>query len=219
MHSISRSTLGLVFAVLTAVVVWTPATPASQRASRPAAEWISVLDAPERIAGMKIPEVVTALALEPGQVVADLGAGSGPFVIPLARAVGPTGRVYAVEIDRDFLPHIQRKVIDAGVTTVQALLGEPSDPKLPGAVDLAFLHDVLHHIDDRPEYFRNLAAYLTRTSRVAIVDYHPADSPHANEPALQVSREQAAEWLGAIGFRPVREVPLFREKYFVIYGR
>ena len=193
--------------------------PEAQRASRPVDAWASVLDAPERLAGLRIPEVVAGLKLTAGDVVADLGAGTGPFVVPLARAVTPTGRVYAVEIDRDFFPHIDRKAKDGNVANVQTVAGEATDPRLPGAIDMAFLHDVVHHIEDRETYFRNLSKYLKPTSRVAVVDYHPASSPHANDPSLQVSREQVTSWLAAIGLKPVAEVSLFTEKYFTIYGR
>lgn len=190
----------------------------AQRASRPADDWITALDAPERIAGLRIPEVVAAMKLRPGDVVADLGAGSGPFVVPLARAVGPAGRVYAVEIDRNFFPHIMRKAKEAGLTTVVTVEGAPTDAKLPGPIDVAFLHDVVHHISDQPAYFRNLAKYLTPASRIVIIDYHAMQSPHRDDPALRVSRDQASTWLAAIGLKPVEDVPLFADKWFTIYG-
>src|SRR5687767_15473757 len=79
----------------------------AQRASRPADDWIATLDAPERVAGLKIPEIVAAMKLRPADVVVDLGAGSGLFVVPLAKAAGAKGKVLAVEIDPNFFPHIQ----------------------------------------------------------------------------------------------------------------
>ena len=92
----------------------------AQRASRPADDWMAVLEAPERVAGLKIPEVVAAMKLRAGDVVADLGAGSGLFVVPLSSAAGAKGKVLAVEIDGNFFPHIQRKAKAAGVTNVPA---------------------------------------------------------------------------------------------------
>jgi ubiquinone/menaquinone biosynthesis C-methylase UbiE len=163
--------------------------------------------------------VVAAMKLRPGDVVADLGAGSGPFAVPLAKAVTARGKVYAVEIDRNFFPHILKKTKDAGVTNVETVAGEPADPKLPSAVDVALLHDVLHHIDNRAGYFKSLATYLKPTSRIVVVDYLAKQGPHQNDPALQVGKEQARELLGAIGFKPVEDVPLFPDKYVVIYGR
>jgi ubiquinone/menaquinone biosynthesis C-methylase UbiE len=196
------------------------ASAAAQLASRPADEWIKVLDAPERLASLKVDEVVAAMKLRPGDVVADLGAGSGPFVAAFAKAVGPKGRVYAVEVDRSFFPHIQAKAKQAGVDNVRTVLGEFTDPRLPAAdVDVAFMHDVLHHVENRAAYLKSLAKYLKPRARVVVIDYHAAQSPHRDQPELQVTRDQAAAWLAAAGFKPAEDVSLFAEKWYVIYSR
>jgi ubiquinone/menaquinone biosynthesis C-methylase UbiE len=196
------------------------ATATAQRASRPAEEWVKVLDAAERLAGLRVPDVVAALKLRPGDVVADLGAGSGPFVVPFASAVGPKGKVYAVEIDRNFFPYIERRAKEAGVSNVRVVAGEFTDPNLPAAdVDVAFMHDVLHHIENRPLYFKNLARYLKPGARVVVIDYNPLQSPHRDEPALTVAKEQAAFWLADAGLKKVEDVTLFPDKYFVVFER
>ncbi len=203
-----------------AILALSAASASAQLASRPADDWIKVLDSPERLAELKVDQVVAALNLQPGDVVADLGAGSGPFIPALAKAVTPTGRVYAVEIDKAFFPHIEAKAKAAAVSNVRTVLGEFTDPKLPSAdVDLAFVHDVLHHIADRPAYLKNLMKYLEPGARIAIVDYNPADSPHRDVESLQVSKQQAAAWLEPLGLTPVSEVQLTPEKWFVIYRR
>jgi ubiquinone/menaquinone biosynthesis C-methylase UbiE len=191
----------------------------AQRASRPADDWTATLEAPERVAGLKIPEVVAAMKLRPGDVVADLGAGSGLFVVPLSRAAGARGQVLAVEIDRNFFAHIQQKAKAAGVTNVRTIAGEPTDPKLPEAVDVALLHDVLHHIENPSAYIKSLVKYLKPTSRIVIVDYLAKQGPHRDDSSLQVGKEDAAKLLAAIGFKPVDDISLFPDKYFVIYGR
>ena|SRR5688572_11544937 len=207
-----------VTAVLVAAAVLAPGVGA-QRASRPADDWIATLEAPDRIAGLKIPEVIAGMKLRPGDVVADLGAGSGPFVVPLSKAVSAKGKVLAVEIDRNFFPHIQRKAKAAGVSNVQTVAGEQTDARLPEPVDVALLHDVLHHIENPPAYLKSLTKYLKPTSRVVIVDYLAKQGPHRDDPSLVVGKEQAAQLLSAIGFKPVDDVALFPDKYFVIYGR
>ena len=193
---------------------------AAQLASRPAEEWVKVLESAERLASLRIDDVVAALKLRPGDVVADLGAGTGPFIVPFARAVTPKGKVYAVDIDKGFFPLIATKTKEAGVANVQPVLGEFTDPKLPAAdIDVAFFHDVLHHIENRAAYLGNLVKYLKPTARVVVIDYNPAQSPHADQPALQVSREQASAWLAQAGFKPVDDVTLFADKWFVVYAR
>ena len=133
--------------------------------------------------------------------------------------MGAKGKVLAVEIDRNFFPHIQRKATSAGVANVEAVAGEPTDPKLPERIDVALLHDVLHHIEQPAVYIKSLAKYLKPTARIVIVDYLAKQGPHRDDPSLQVGKDDAAKLLAAIGFKPIGDVALFPEKYFVIYGR
>src|SRR5262249_5489395 len=105
---------------------------------------------------LKIDEIVTTIALKPDQVVADLGAGTGLFEVPLGKAVAPAGKVYAVEIDKGFLPIIEEKAKQGKLANVRTVLGEFADPKLPAQdVDIEFMHDVLHHVEDRATYLKN----------------------------------------------------------------
>jgi ubiquinone/menaquinone biosynthesis C-methylase UbiE len=204
-------TVGLVLALSAAA--------AAQLASRPAEEWRKVLDSPERVAALRIDEVIARLKLKPMDAIADLGAGTGPFVVPFAKAVS-AGVVYAVEVDGGFLPIIGERARAAGVANVRTVLGAFTDPKLPAAaVDVAFMHDVLHHIGDRGAYFRTLAKSVKPGGRIAIIDYEPARSPHADQPALQVSKDQARAILADAGFKPLEDVALFEEKWFLIFGR
>ncbi len=150
--------------LLALILCWTIATPlplSGQLASRPAEEWIKTLDGETRVASLKIDEVVAAMHLQPGQTVADIGAGTGLLSVPVAKAVGPRGRVFAVEIDAGFFPAIKKRADDNGVANIQTVLGSFTDPKLPVTnVNLAFFHDVLHHVENRGEYLKTLARYV-----------------------------------------------------------
>jgi ubiquinone/menaquinone biosynthesis C-methylase UbiE len=193
---------------------------AGQLASRPAAEWIKLLDSPERVAGLQIDQVIAKLQLKPGTVVADLGAGSGSFSLPFAGAVGPTGKVYAVEVDQVMVEHIRRKAAGQRVTNIETVLGKFADPALPAAdVDIAFLHDVLHHIADRAEYLKRVPRYLKPAGRIAIIEFHPHASPHRDQSDLLVSKEHARALMNDVGFIPAEEFPLFEDRWFVIYAR
>jgi len=215
---VHRTTIALAGAVTFALgLASTPAD--AQLASRPAAEWKATLEAPARVEGLKIDQVVKALKLKDGDVVADLGAGTGLFEPQLGYAIG-RGRVYAVEIDKGFLDEIDRKVEELHISSIETVLGTPTDPKLPTrSVDVALMHDVLHHVAQRQTYLKAVAQYLKPTGRVAVVEFHPKDSPHKDDPSLVVSKEQGAALMAEAGFVPAEEVALFPDKWFVIYER
>ena len=193
---------------------------AGQLASRTAEEWIKSLDGTTRVATLRIEEVVAAMQLQPGQIVADIGAGSGLLSVPAAKAVGPRGRVFAVEIDAGFFSAIRKRADENGVANIQPVLGSFTDPKLPvTTVDVAFFHDVLHHVENRREYLKTLARYLSPAGRIFVVDFEGGKGPHAQQPELQVSREQLATWMAAAGFTQIAEAKLFADKYVLTFAR
>jgi cyclopropane fatty-acyl-phospholipid synthase-like methyltransferase len=193
---------------------------ARQLAGRPADDWTTRLERPERIAGLKIDYIIASLALKPGQNVADIGAGPGVLSIPLAKAVGPSGKVYAVEIDKDYFPHIEKKAEAEHLKNVVPVLGAFTDPKLPARnVDVALFHDVLHHIEDRAGYLKATAKYVKPGGRVAIVELPPTGS-HKDDPSLIVTKDQVKGWMADAGFAPVQEFDGLNEgKWFVVYAR
>ncbi len=117
--------------------------------------------------------VVASLGIEPGDRVADLGSGSCYFTLRLAEAVGPTGRVYAVDVDAAMNEYLRERVKEAGVRNVEVIDGKFEDPLLPdGRIDLIFSANTYHHLQDRSEYFRNVRRDLALGGRIAIIDYN-----------------------------------------------
>lgn len=194
----------------------------AQLGSRPADEWALVLESGRRMESLEIEEVVSQIELESGQVVADIGAGTGIFSVPLARAVGTSGRVLSVEVDAGFLPLIQDNAVRGNVDNIYPVLGQFEDPKLPrDDVDVAFFHDVLHHVSDRESYLERTASYVKSGGRVVIVDYdmNVPGVPHSNQPEMLISPDQVDGWMRAAGFELTREVGMFDDKFFVIYTK
>src|SRR6476469_5074779 len=109
----------LIAAALFVLCAGVPGRASAQLGSRPVDEWIKTLDGATRVSALKIPEVVAAMKLQPGQTVADIGAGTGLLEVPLAKAVGPNGHVYAEDIDAGFFPGIRKRVADANLSNVE----------------------------------------------------------------------------------------------------
>jgi len=117
-------------------------------------------------------EVIKALEIQAGDQVADLGAGSGYFTFRLADAVGPTGKVYAVDIDEEMNADLAKRVQEKGYQNIEVILARPNNPGLPdNGIDLIFTSNTYHHLEDRVPYFANLQQDLQPDGRIAIIDF------------------------------------------------
>jgi ubiquinone/menaquinone biosynthesis C-methylase UbiE len=142
--------------------------------------------------------VLETLGLSPGQRVADLGSGGGYFTFLLADAVGPTGRVYAVDVDTGMLSYIDDRIASGGTENVETVQADFDDPKIPGeGVDLIFTSNTYHHLEDRIAYFERAARYLRAGGRIAIIELKEQEGfmswligGHFTEPA-EIRREMS----------------------------
>ena len=149
---------------------------AFQLAPQTPEERIKRMEMPERVSDLKPDQVIAKLKLKPGDVVADIGAGSGAYSIPMARAIAPNGTLYAVEIEQGFLDFINERARKENVGNIRTVLGEFNDPKLPVRdVEVAFFHRVLHHIERRAAYLDTLARYLKPEGRIAVIEKSPEE--------------------------------------------
>jgi len=115
-------------------------------------------------------DVVRTLAIEPGSMVADLGAGEGYFIPYLSKSVGAEGLVYAVEVDEEITEALRVQFSQSHLN-VEVVLAELDDARLPDeSIDLILLVNSYHHIDDRPDYFARLRESLAPEGRVAVID-------------------------------------------------
>lgn len=158
------------------------------------------------------------LKLKPGDVAADIGAGSGYHTRRLATAVGPTGKVYAVDIQPEMLSALAERLRETGVTHVIPVLGTESDPRLPPeSLDLALLVDVYHELAYPYEMMRAICSALKPGGRVALVEFR-ADDPKVPIKALhtmteaQVRKEMAVhplQWVETVDSLPWQTVVVF----------
>jgi len=133
--------------------------------------YIAEQESLKRDAWQKPDEVLAALSIATGQTVCDIGAGPGYFALRVAKRVGPTGRVFAVDVEPKILDVLRTRIEGAGARNVTPVLGLADDPLLPGHIcDLVLIVDAYHHLPDRPHYLRRLAAAMRPGARLAVVD-------------------------------------------------
>jgi ubiquinone/menaquinone biosynthesis C-methylase UbiE len=180
--------------------------------------WEKVLDDPARDAWQKPEALVRGLGIEPGMVVADLGAGTGYLSRHLARAVGDDGTVLAVEVEPNLVAHLRTRAEREKTANVVPVLGSAANPRLPaGGVDLIVVVDTYHHVDDRLTYFRSLRRALRPGGRIAIVDWEKRDLPVGPPADHKLAREVVVKEMEAAGWTLAGEPDLLPYQYVLIF--
>jgi SAM-dependent methyltransferase len=142
-------------------------------------------------------EVIATLGFQDGDVVADLGAGSGYYTRRIARAVAPSGSVYAVDIQPEMLEILGRNMEEEGITNVVAVLGETADPRLlVDGVDWFLMADVYHELAEPEEMLARMRDALRSDGRVALLEYRVEDGTgdHIQASHRMSARQVLLEW-------------------------
>jgi ubiquinone/menaquinone biosynthesis C-methylase UbiE len=171
--------------------------------------------APRRKKWQKPDAVVRALGLRRGQIVAEIGSGPGYFTPRLARAVGPSGHVYAVDPEMAVLDVLRKRMKQAGVRNVTPVLGGDDDPLLPtGRCDVAVIINAYHHMHRGPAFLRRLVRRLGRGARVVNVDWdeHAEFGP---PPKRRVPRARFLRDARRAGLRLVADRAFLPHQYFL----
>jgi ubiquinone/menaquinone biosynthesis C-methylase UbiE len=179
--------------------------------------YIEALEDPQRDAYQKPHEVLQALGIKPGEIVADIGAGSGYFAMRLAHHVGPTGHVYAVDINPDMIQHLHQRVRDMELLNVSPILARPDDPLLPQPVDRFLIVDVWHHVENQSGYLAKMKERLKPGGQIVMIDFHKRDLPVGPPLAMKIGREDLIRQMEAHGFRLTTEHSFLPYQYFLVF--
>jgi arsenite methyltransferase len=180
--------------------------------------YIAHLEDPKRDAYQKPQDVVKTLNLKEGEVIADIGAGSGYFTIRLAQPVGATGRVYAVDVSPDMIVHLNRRIRDLNLRNVVTILAAPDDPLLAdGAVDCFFICDTWHHINGHAKYLALLKRMLKPGGRVIMIDFKKAKTPVGPPMEMRIDRDDLVREMEANGFQLAAEHTFLEYQYFLVF--
>jgi len=181
--------------------------------------YIGALEDPKRDAYQKPHEVMRALGLKAGEVIADIGAGSGYFTFRLTHHVGDRGKVYAVDVSPDMIRHINRRIRELKATNVVSILADPDDPLLPDAsVDRFFFSDSWHHIDNQTKYLSLMKKMLKPGGEIVMIDFHKKDLPVGPPMQMKIAREDLIKQMESNGFRLTKEHTFLPYQYFLVFA-
>ena len=180
--------------------------------------YIGALEDPKRDAYQKPQEVMMALGLKPGEVIADIGAGSGYFTFRLAYHVGDKGKVYAVDVSPDMILHINRRIREQKVNNVVSLLADPDDPLLPDrSVNRFFFSESWHHIENQAKYLSLMKRMLKPGGEVVMIDFHKKELPVGPPLQMRIAREDLIKQMETSGYRLTKEHSFLPYQYFLVF--
>ena len=186
------------------------------------AEWIKRFEREGRDVYDIRNEIVAACKIEPGMSVADVGAGTGLFTYLFSPAVGPEGRVYAVDIAKEFVESIERRSREAGLKNVQGVVCTPKDANLlPNSVDRVFICDTYHHFEFPYKTMASIHQSLRPGGQVAMIEFQRIEGVSSDWTLKHVrgGKEVFAKEIEEAGFKLVEEKDLLRDKYFLRFEK
>lgn len=163
-----------------------------------AAEWAKSFDDPARDAWQMPARVIQTLALQPGQIVADIGSGTGYFTMPLAKSPAMP-KVYAVDIEASMVDYVRQRAAKEGLKNVVAVQAASDRTNLPEPVDVVLIVDTFHHIPSRVAYFTALRSVMKPGARLAIIDFKKG-VPGGPPDEFRFTPEQMSAELNRAGF-------------------
>jgi ubiquinone/menaquinone biosynthesis C-methylase UbiE len=182
-----------------------------------AADW---LDRPERETEEAPSILVKSLELKPGMAVADIGAGSGYLSFIMAKSVGPTGLVYAEDIQPEMLDIVRDKARQNGLKNVKPWLGTTTNPKLkPESIDLMIMVDVYHEFDKPYEMISNMVPALKKGGRLVFVEYRLEDQSVPIKLVHKMSVEQVRKEMAIFPLNYKKTLEILPRQHIIEFTR
>ncbi len=181
--------------------------------------YIASLEDPQRDSYQKPQEVIAALGVREGEVIADIGAGSGYFTFRLSHHVGAKGRIYAVDISPDMILHMNRRIRDLQIKNVVTVLAAPDDPLLTNSsVDRFFICDTWHHIANQVQYLSLMKKILKPGGQVIMIDFQKKELPVGPPVEMKIAREDLLRQMESNGFKLTGEHTFLPYQYFLVFA-
>lgn len=193
--------------------------PASQQRFDDIEHWVKMFEDPERDKWQKPAEVVKALNLKPGNVIADLGAGTGYFTRLFAVSVAPGGTALGLDIEPSMVTYMKEDATKLHLENYLARVVKTDDPELkPESLDVLFICDTYHHLEDRVNYLKRAAKGLKKQGRVVVVDFHKKELPVGPPVDHKMAEEIVLKEFEEAGFRLLKSRDILPYQYFLEFG-
>jgi len=195
-------------------------TPASAQRFGNIEFWVKVFEDPARDEWQKPDEIIKTMGLRQGDIVADLGAGTGYFTRRFASAVGPEGKALGLEVEPEMVEYMKKDAGKLHLSNYVAKLVKYDDPLLgPQSVDVVFICDTYHHIEDRVNYLKRLSKGLKPGGRVVIVDFYKKELPVGpRDLEHKLSEGTVLKEFQEAGYRVLRTHCILPYQYFIEFG-
>ena len=183
-------------------------------------KWVDIFEDPERAGWQKPEEVVKKLDLKHGDIVADIGAGTGYFTRLFAVAVGPEGKAIGLDIEPSMVEYMKEDAKKQGLTNYEARVVKPDDAGLPlKSVDVVFICNTYHHIEDRINYLKRLSKALKPNGRIVIVDFYKKPMPVGPQSvAHKISEEEIKREFKKAGYRLTKSLDFLPYQYYLEFS-
>jgi len=185
-------------------------------------EFVGKFEVESREVFAKRREIVANCKLKPGMIVGDIGAGTGLFTRLFAKEVGPTGKVFAVDIAPKFIEHIEKTCKEQGLKNVVGVVCKPESVELPAnSIDLAFICDTYHHFEFPFKTMASIHRALRPGGQVVLVDFHRIEGKSSEWVMnhVRAGQEVFAREILASGFKQVGQAKFLRENYFIRFEK
>jgi len=182
-------------------------------------KWVDIFEDPARAEWQKPEEVVKKLELKPGGTVADIGAGTGYFTRLFAIAVGHKGKAIGLDIEPAMVEYMKEDAKKQWLTNYEARVVKPDDTGLPSkSVDVIFICNTYHHIEDRVNYLKKLTGALKPNGRIVIVDFYKKPMPVGPQSVAHISEEDVKKEFKKAGYRLTKSLDFLPYQYYLEFS-